>query len=139
VSGGSVTSAQAGGWDRVGIVVSVACAIHCTLLPVAAGLLPLVGFQHFADERIEWAIIVLAALVGFVGHARAYIRHHHHLGPALMFVAGLSLVISVRLTLGDTTVEPIALGSGGLLAAGAHWANIRLCRCCTCSIADSNN
>ena len=115
-----MTSGQAGGWDRVGIMVSVACAIHCTLLPVVAGLLPLIGLRHFANERLEWAVIALAALVGVVGHTRAYQRHHHHLGPALMFAVGLSLVIAVRLTLGDTTVEPIALGSGGLLAAGAH-------------------
>jgi hypothetical protein len=27
-------------------------------------------------------------------------------------------------------IEPVALGGGGAFAAGAHWMNLRLCRCC---------
>jgi hypothetical protein len=42
---------SAGGWEGAGIIVAVACAIHCTLLSFAAGPLPFIGFQHFSDER----------------------------------------------------------------------------------------
>jgi hypothetical protein len=35
-------------------------------------------------------------------------------------------------------LEPFVLGAGGLLAAAAHWANIRLCRCCGECVARSH-
>jgi hypothetical protein len=117
-------------WDRAGVVVSTACAVHCTLLPLVAGLLPVLGLQHFADERIELALVAITALVGVVGHARAYRLHHRHAGPGILFVAGLLMIVVTRLSQTETVVEPIALGCGGAFAAAAHWMNLRLCRCC---------
>jgi glycosyltransferase involved in cell wall biosynthesis len=35
-------------------MVGAACAIHCTWLPFAAGLLRFIGFQHVTDERLEY-------------------------------------------------------------------------------------
>jgi hypothetical protein len=117
-------------WDRAGVVLSAACAVHCTLLPLMAGLLPILGLQHFADERTEIALIAITALIGVVGHARGYRLHHQHVGPGLLFVAGLSMIIVTRLSHAQTAIELVALGCGGMSAAAAHWMNLRLCRCC---------
>jgi MerC mercury resistance protein len=117
-------------WDRAGVVVSTACAVHCTPLPLVAGLLPILGLQRFADERIEMALIAITALIGVVGHARAYRLHHRHVGPGLLFVTGLLMIIVTRLSQAETVIEPVALGCGGAFAAAAHWMNLRLCRCC---------
>jgi hypothetical protein len=117
-------------WDRAGVVVSTACAVHCTLLPLVAGLLPVLGLQRFADERIELALVAITALIGAVGHARAYRLRHRHVGPGLLFVAGLSMIVVTRLSRTETIVEPVALVCGAAFAAAAHWMNLRLCRCC---------
>jgi hypothetical protein len=117
-------------WDRAGVAVSTACAVHCTLLPLAAGLLPILGLQHFADERIELALIAMTTLIGVVGHTRAYRLHHRHAGPGLLFVAGLTMIVVTRLSHIQTVIEPVALGCGGAFAVVAHWMNLRLCRCC---------
>jgi hypothetical protein len=58
-------------WDRAGILVSGACAIHCAVLPLLAGLLPVVGLPHFTDERTEWWVVALTAAVRVIGHASA--------------------------------------------------------------------
>jgi hypothetical protein len=117
-------------WDRTGIALSAACAVHCTVLPVVAGLLPFLGLQHFADKRLEWLIVAMTACIGFVGHGRAYLHHHRHIGPGILFLAGLGTIIVTRLGGAGSVIEPVALGLGGLSAAGAHWMNLRLCRCC---------
>jgi hypothetical protein len=117
-------------WDRAGVVVSAACAVHCTLLPLVAGLLPIFGLQHFADERIELALIAITTLIGVVGHTRAYRLHHQHVGPGLLFVVGLAMIVITRMNHIETVIEPMALGCGGAFAAAAHWMNLRLCRCC---------
>jgi hypothetical protein len=112
------------------MAISMACAVHCAVLPFVAGVLPMIGLHHFADEWVEWLLIAVTATVGAVGHVSAYRRHHHHAGPAIAFVASLAVIVGARLTLGDTLIEPGALAIGGLTAASAHWANIHLCRCC---------
>ena len=121
---------RAGRWDRAGVIVSAACAVHCTVLPFVAGLLPILGLRHFADERLEWLIVGITAAIGVAGHTRAYVSHHRHNGPGLLFLVGLGMVVITRLSRTEGPLEPIALGLGGLLAAAAHWANLRLCRCC---------
>jgi hypothetical protein len=113
------------------MAISTACAIHCAVLPVVAGILPVIGLHHFADDWEEWMLIAVTAIVGVTGHVSAYTRHHHHLGPAITFVASLLVIIGARLTLGDTLLEPAALAIGGLAAAAAHWMNIHVCRCCS--------
>jgi len=122
-------------WDQAGVVVSAACAVHCTLLPLVAGLLPLLGLQPLADERIELALIAITTLIGVVGHTRAYRLHHQHVGPGLLFVAGLSLIVVTRVSHVESVIEPVALGVGGAFAAAAHWMNLRLCRCCSACAA----
>jgi hypothetical protein len=125
-------------WDRAGIIASTACAIHCAALPFVAALLPVLGLHHFTDEWVEWSLIGVVAVIGVVGHVSAYVRFHRHAGPAAVFAAGLTLIVATRLTLGDTLVEPAALAIGGLMGAAAHWANIRLCRCCDTCVADAD-
>lgn len=113
------------------MAISTVCAVHCAALPLVAGLLPIIGLHHFTDEWVEWLLIAITATVGVVGHVSAFVRHHRHVGPLTLFVASLGVIIGARLTLGDTLLEPAALAIGGLTAAGAHWANIHLCRCCS--------
>jgi hypothetical protein len=124
-------------WDRAGILVSGACAIHCAALPFVAGLLPVIGLRHFTDERAEWWLVALTAAIGVIGHASAYRRHHRHGGPFVLFLGGVALIVGARLMLGDTLMAPAALALGGVTAAAAHWANIVLCRrCCTPEVSE---
>ena len=131
---GNGTSWQS--WDRIGIVASSACAVHCAVLPFAVAALPFVGLQHLGDERLEWTMVLLTAVVGLVGHARAYRFNHRHLAPALIFIAGLLLVVGARLFLETHRLGPWALVIGGGLAAASHWANLRSCRCCVADCPD---
>ena len=104
-------------------------------MPLLAALLPVLSLHHFTDEWVEWLGIGVLAAIGVVGYASAYVRDHRHTGPAMIFVAGLTLIIVTRLTLGDQLMEPAAVAAGGLMGATAHWANIRLCRCCHAYVA----
>jgi hypothetical protein len=121
---------SASGWDRAGVVASIACAVHCTLLPIVVAMLPIVGLRHLLSERFEWTMIAATAVIGMAGHTRAYSRNHRHLAPALIFAGGLALVVGVRLFLEAHRLAPWAFGLGGGLAAASHWANLRLCGCC---------
>ncbi|HEY7287148.1 MAG TPA: MerC domain-containing protein [Vicinamibacterales bacterium] len=126
------------GWDRTGIIASTACAVHCTLLPMLAAAAPVLGLGAFVNERLEWTFVTMTAVIGLVGHGRAYWRDHRHVAPGLIFAAGFALVLVGRLLVRPPWLEPMALGVGGVMAALSHYANVRLCRCCvTCANAQS--
>jgi MerC mercury resistance protein len=127
---GTSDVAAVGRWDRVGMLVSGACAVHCTLLPLLMAAVPVLGLGRLLDERVEWFFIITTGLVGVSAHLRAYSRDHHHVVPGLIFLAGFSFVLVARLFLESHWLGPFAVGIGGLLAAASHWANLRLCRCC---------
>jgi len=128
-------AAGAARWDRAGIIVSAACAIHCTVLPLLTGLLPLVGFRQFGNERVEWAFIATAAVVGLVSHTRAYAWHHKHVAPGLLFATGLLLILTMRASHFDGLADPVCAAIAGVFTITAHLLNLRLCRCCS-SCAD---
>ena len=117
-------------WDRAGIVVSTACAVHCVALPVLAGLLPFLGLRHFVDERLEWTFVATTAVIGVVSHSRAYWRHHRHLAPGVLFAAGILLIVGARLLHLEGLADPAAATVGGAFAITAHALNLRWCRCC---------
>ena len=119
-----------GRWDRAGMLVSSACAIHCTLLPLLIAAMPVFGLGRLLDERVEWGWIAATALVGATAHLRAYWRDHQHVAPGIIFAIGFACVLSARLFLESHRLGPYAIGLGGCLAAASHWANLRLCRCC---------
>jgi hypothetical protein len=129
-------AATATGWDRLGVIASSACAVHCTLLPLLAAAAPILGLAALFDGRVEWTLVMTTALVGLVGHGRAYRRNHRHVAPGLIFVLGFSLVLLGRLAVQPSWLEPFALGLGGALVAASHYANLRLCRCCSTCGAD---
>jgi hypothetical protein len=117
-------------WDCAGMVLSTACAVHCAVLPLVAGLLPLIGLERLGDARLEWSLLTAAIVIGVVGHTRSYRHNHRHAGPALVFACGMFVVLGARLVLGESHIGLWALGLGGALAAASHWANVRLCACC---------
>jgi hypothetical protein len=117
-------------WDRAGMLVSGACAVHCVLMPLLIGVVPVLGVTHLRDDRVEWTLIGAAAVLGIVGHLRAYHRNHLHVAPGVIFVVGFALIALGRAFLNSQVLEPLALGLGGVLAAASHYANLRMCRCC---------
>ncbi len=120
-------------WDRIGIMASAVCAVHCTLLPLLVAVVPMVGLSRLLEPRLEWLFMVSAALIGVIGHGRAYRHNHRHVVPGVIFVIGFSLVVVGRFLTGPRWAEPCVLGLGGMLAAASHYANLRFCRCCpTC-------
>ncbi|MEO7446128.1 MAG: MerC domain-containing protein, partial [Ferruginibacter sp.] len=51
-------------WDGLGIATSLACAIHCAVLPLILTSLPLFGINIIHNSYFEWMMIALAFGVG---------------------------------------------------------------------------
>lgn len=114
--------------DRLGILVSAVCAVHCALLPVLLLLIPGVG-DWFGDERLEWALLSLAGLIALWGLGHGY-RRHRSTRVVLLILLGLGLLVTGRWL--ETSSGPILAAITSVLGAGlliaAHALNLRLCR-----------
>jgi ABC-type Fe3+-siderophore transport system permease subunit len=81
-------------WDALGITTSVACAIHCAILPVVLSSLPVFGINIVHNQWFEFGMIILAAIIGLYALFHGYKKHHHKLSPLLIFLAGIICLIA---------------------------------------------
>lgn len=118
--------------NRIGAWMSIACAIHCALMPLAFSMLPLLGLEFLASHWLE--VVLLSAGLGFgtYGILRAYFRQHRDPLPVLILAAGASLVL-MGLFILPHELEHVAVPVGALLVGAAQVVNIRKSRVCkTC-------
>ena len=79
--------------DGLGIATSVACAIHCALLPLFFTSLPLFGVNIIHNLAFEIIMIVAAFFIGSFSLFHGYRRHHHRLLPLMIFSAGFIFLV----------------------------------------------
>ena len=117
-------------WDALGIGTSVACAIHCAVLPVLVTTLPVFGINIIHNLFFEWGMITLAFVVGSYSLFHGFVKHHRSFSPILIFSAGF-----ICLVLKQFLVEAqyILLIFAVLLIITAHYYNYRLCHRSKCS------
>lgn len=51
-------------YDALGIAASIACAIHCALLPLVMTSLPILGINIINNYWFEFGMIFLALVIG---------------------------------------------------------------------------
>ncbi len=123
-------------WDAFGIAASVACAIHCAVLPLILSSLPLFGVNIIENQGFEFIMIALAFVVGVYSLYHGRKKHHHSYYPMLLFAAGISLLFiksmlhSHRLMLLLPAVTLVVI---------AHYLNYKLCRVHNHAHADDCN
>lgn len=112
-------------WDALGITASVACAIHCAILPLFLSSLPLFGVNIIENLRFEYFMIGVAFFVGVYALYHGFKKHHHSWLPLLLFSTGIVLLIA------KVSFHPwryILLVPSVLFIITAHVLNFRMCR-----------
>lgn len=112
-------------WDALGIGASLACAIHCALLPLFLSSLPLFGINIIHNFYFETGMVVLALMIGSYSLYHGYKKHHHSLLPLTLFVAGFVFLV---LKLFIIEYENWLLFPAVALIVTAHIINYKSCR-----------
>lgn len=120
--------------DKAGMMASLLCAMHCALMPVLVTLLPFVGLAFLADERVEWALLAVSAIIGISSLCLGF-REHRSRRAFVVLAVGLGLLTTGRIA-EEYAAGPWAIVlavAGGLVVAASHFINTRLCQSCdTC-------
>jgi hypothetical protein len=117
-------------WDGLGIATSVACAVHCVILPLILTSLPLFGVNIIHNIYFEWGMIALAFFVGVYALLHGYKTHHRSVTPMVVFIIGFVFLITKQFFL---PYEAYFLIPAVVLIISAHYLNYRLCRKTNCS------
>lgn len=112
-------------WDALGIVASVACAIHCALLPLFLSSLPLFGVNIIENIQFEYFMIVLAFILGTYALYHGFKKHHHSWWPVILFTVGILVLV---LKVNFHQLEWILLIPSVGFIVFAHYLNFKLCR-----------
>jgi hypothetical protein len=123
-----VIASAAPGWDRLGVVMSVICILHCLAMPLIAALLPLAAALEGQTHAVLAAGIVLVGAAAFVPGYRS----HGKAGVIALAAAGVSAIVSpvVFEALVAEGLEQALIVSGGIALIAAHAANVYFCRVC---------
>jgi hypothetical protein len=116
-------------WDRVGIMTSVICAIHCALLPLIITSLPVLGVNIIHNAYFEWGMIFLAYAVGSYSLYHGFIRHHRQWTPVILFTVGCVFLAAKQFT---ESWQYVFLLLAVILIISAHYMNYRLCHRSKC-------
>ena len=123
-------------WDAFGIAASVACAIHCAVLPLILSSLPLFGINIIENQGFEFLMIALAFVVGVYSLYHGRKKHHHSYYPMVLFAAGISLLFIKSMLHSHTLMLLLPAVS---LVVIAHYLNYKLCRVHNHAHADDCN
>ena len=121
--------------DRIGIILSVICMVHCALIPLALAL----GVVSHASGVVTeaWAhLIMLVVVIPVSGLALAggWLRHRRNdvLGWGLLGMVLLALAATIIHEQWGFVADALVTTAGGGILMYAHWQN----RACSCQPGD---
>jgi hypothetical protein len=112
-------------WDALGIATSLACAIHCAILPLMLGTIPILGINIVNNEGFEYLMIFMALAIGSYSLWHGYRKHHHSFTPLLIFLTGIGLLFAKQVW---HTMQYWLLPLAVILIIAAHLLNYKACR-----------
>lgn len=123
-----VSPARRAWLDRLGVGVSITCAIHCVAAALlaaapafAAGSAPALG------EGLEWmetALLGIALGIGTFALLPSFLREHRNAIPLVLFALGMGVIALMR-GFDSDLAEIAGTVSGVALVASAHLVNLR--------------
>lgn len=127
--------------DKAGAMASLLCAIHCSVVGLLAGFLPLIGLTFLHEPWVEALFYCTAAVLGVWAAVRGWLLHRAW-WVSLFFLCGFALV-GIGHWAGEMSVNKGQLetlghllsAAGGLVLVAFHVMNSRLTKSHACSCA----
>ena len=126
-----VASAGASGWiDRTGIALSLACGLHCVLVPLVIGAATLLPVKWLVSESTELWLLAGSVVMALSSLLSSYWLKHRHKRCLAFLLPGLAVLGLVLFGSISEQLEPWVVAGGTSSIAVGHLVNIRLCRQC---------
>lgn len=119
--------------DRIGVILSIGCMIHCLLLPIILPALPLLGLVFDHESGFHFVLSFIIAGVAALALVPGY-KKHGVLNPIIVGFAGVMVLIAGGIVEGmhhqHEVSHTVITVFGSILMVSAHIKNHRLsCSC----------
>jgi hypothetical protein len=126
-------------WEALGVGASIACAIHCAVLPLFITSLPLFGINIIHNLFVEVLLLGAAFLIGFSTLWHGYKKHHHRLQTLVLFSAGM-ILFAIHQFVKFPFSSFVLIIPAIILVLSAHFLNHRYCKQANhCHTSDCNH
>ena len=131
-------------FDRMGMTLSLACAIHCLAMPVLLPLIPLLAGSFLVGETTESVVLSITLMIAAPTLFRGYLKHRKFRVPAIFLLGLFFLALRPSAFHHDHVHEGEALhfvfaALAGFSLAIGHWINLKLCKSCpSCKDGDTS-
>ncbi len=118
--------------NKLSIFLSIACAIHCLMMPIVVVFLPFLSVYFEQYHWVEILIVFSTIILGTNSILHGYKYHHQNKIPAYLFVLGIGFLTtsSVLHFVFDMHNMPQQIINiiGALFSASAQIYNLKLCK-----------
>lgn len=110
--------------DRLGVFLATACIVHCTALPLAVTMIPMVAQATPESHWLDGTLVALATPLCIFAMLQGWRLHGSRL-PSAFAAPGVVILIS-SVAIGETYgIEEILTFAGAGLIGVAHLLNLR--------------
>ena len=121
--------------DKLAIVLSGVCIIHCLFTPVLLTMLPIIALSAMAEDLLFhklmlWIVLPTSSVALFLG-----CRKHRDILIATTGIVGMVMLLSIAIfghELFPGWREKLATSVAGLVLACSHFLNYRACQAIPC-------
>lgn len=119
--------------EKLGIFLSISCAIHCLTLPIFLFFAPYLASSFAFSSNLEWILVVSSFLLAAIILVLDFRKHRQ---PLPLYFLGLGIIIKfVDLFLADQSYAWLFGILLGLVISIAYWFNYTHKKTCTCKIS----
>jgi hypothetical protein len=110
--------------DFIGLYASLACAIHCAVLPIVVSVSAIGGLSFLEHGWFELGMIGFSTIIAGKALLEGYFKKHRKTHPVFIGSLGIALLIGSQFAADN--VEAILATAGGLSVAFSHYINWQL-------------
>jgi hypothetical protein len=119
--------------EKVGVFLSLLCAIHCLTLPIILFVAPYLASSFAFSVTAEWILVVVSFGLALLLLWQDYLKHRK---PMPLYFLGIAVLIKlVDTLLGLKSIEWVFGLSLGVFITLAYWYNYKHKTACTCKIS----
>jgi hypothetical protein len=118
--------------DKIGVSLSLLCAVHCISLPLLFTVAPLMSQSFLADPLLENILLIGSLLIAAYTLLRDYLHVHRRWTASYIALAGFVILFFAK-WICPATLEPLMMTLGGLTTAFAYYINWKLKKSCACA------
>jgi hypothetical protein len=119
--------------EKVGVLLSIVCAIHCLSLPIFLFFAPYLASSFAFSSNLEWILVISSFLLAAI---ILVLDFRKHCQPLPLYFLGIGILIKlVDIFVANHSYAWLFGILLGVVISLAYWVNYKHKKSCTCKIS----